>query len=205
MKAKNPTRGQMTKAKALNLLVQLAPHHIAANARPGPRCILATRVGLKALAMLDIKALPMSVHTIVHNHTMIQFLRQVDRDKLVPTAADWAQLKADGGWTVDMGDIDAPGDGWPGHVVIHVPDQEVLIDLDLQAMHRPLKGIKLPPAAAFPWRRGTTVQEFPGPNGCWVGIREEPLNQGYRHAKDWTINDTDHIAQDIVLAIRRGR
>ena len=194
-----------SKIKIVQRLVDVAPAIIASWAKNGGRCILATKVGIRALQEFNIVARPLSVRTVIHNRIMLDFLAKIDREQLTPTKADWQKLKDEGGWTVDVGDRTAPGPGWAGHVVVHVPDLQVIVDLDLQALHRPHKDIHLAPAAVFQWPTGSTVREYVSQRGFSIGIKEEPFNQDFRDAKDWTRTEDDHIGLEIARAIRKAK
>lgn len=193
----------MTETKILARLMQLAPAIIEVNARTRNRCIMATRIGIDTLRALGITALPLSVQTTVAN---VAYQRFVDSlGGRVPTKEDVDIVKATGAWVVDGGDPTAPGEGWSGHLVLHVPKHQGLIDLDFQQFHRPHKDIRVNPAELFAWPTGSTNRLYTLRNGVQVQIRENPINHGFADAKDWDSTRSADITQQLVQAIRKGK
>lgn len=192
----------MTETKILKRLAAFGPPIIDRGSKPtGGHCVLATRVGIMALRHFGIQAQPLPVRLVIHNAVVVALLERVRE----PSADDWAAAKAAGGWTVDVGHPEAPGDGWTGHLVVHVPTHQLLMDLDLGQYARPTKQIKVCSGQVFSWPHGTEIREWPLPGGGILAIKEEPFNQTYLTARDWNVYDDDPLVQDVVRAMRKGR
>ena len=202
----------MTPTKILRRLATLGPIIIDRHAKPGGRCVMATRCCIVTLAQFGIDASPLSVRIVIHNQAMAAFLN--DLGDRVPTTADWEGVREAGGHTLDAGDLSVPlpnvvhrpgGRDWNGHLMAAVPRFSSLVDLDLQQFCRPAKQIRLPPGASFTWEPGTTKHTYPLPGGGIIGIQAQPFNDGWQDAGDWKINADEPVIQELLRAVRKGK
>lgn len=183
----------MTRSKVIARMAAVAPAILDAWSKPNTgmgRCVLSTAVGLKVLAELGIAAEPLAVRVAVWNRAWASLPH--------PNATP-EQRDAVGAWSVEVG-APVAGPGWNGHLIIRAGD--VAIDLNSGAMHRPLRGLPVPPSLVFPWRPlGVQGSD----HGTGVSFLYEPIDdQTFQTAKDW---NADHapVVRAIVRAIRKPR
>lgn len=196
----------MTRLKVLKRLVRFAQPVLQRERLEHARCILATAVGVDALAAFGIPARPLSVDVWVVNQPWLDWR---DRDPEGPQPAD--------AWLL-AGGVGQPKDAptapplvprslkpWDGHLVVEVPSMKVLLDLDLRAMARPTKGITLPDAAAFDWD-GVNDQTYRIPTGGAIRYAAQRDDRSWEQANDWKRQDWRKtlFVDPLVRAIRKG-
>ena len=158
-------------------LVQEAPAIIARHVTVRNRCVFATGVGIQALRYFGVHGEPYLVNAGAMNR-------------------QWAEWEVGGrdGDPVKLGasavvvSDEAQGPGLSGHLVIHVPTWEALVDLDLQQFRREHKGILTPDAAAFEFKQGRGVYQYALPEGGVLLFRTADQGlwtQQARTAPDW--------------------
>lgn len=200
----------MTTTKLLARLAAVAPAIIAANAKPGARCVFATRIGVDVLAAFGKSATPIPVLVDVANRAYFAWATAGG-----PGGPD--EFRRRGCWVLsnDYPPADVPIAGqpseavpipvasqWRGHLVFVVGG--TLVDLDAQQFARPRHGMTPPPAIVAPWDGGVAGIEFP-----WGGVRyrpwpaDRPLTD-YRTAGDWTGGPWVDIVAAVVRAIGRA-
>jgi hypothetical protein len=197
----------MTPSKILARLVEYGPRVIRDNAKPGPRCVLATRVGLDVLARFGLDAAPLPLQVDVCNVAFAQW--EIDG-----APGGEPEFLARGCWLVSNNPAPFAGrlvseaardlderERWPGHLVVLVRGQ--LLDLDLQQTARPRHHILPPDALAVRWDGHVAGANFP-----WGCVRYCPWPTSYplpeyTHSGDWR-KPIDHIVAPIVRAIRKG-
>ena len=196
----------MTAGKAIDRLVVFAPAIIAANAKPGGRCVLATAIGIDVLERFDVAAVPVSVRLRLANGA---YLAHAERGmSAVGNVANGGHLIDTGSDADPLTGTTTSDRGWHGHLVMALPGVS-LIDLDLQQLHRPQYGIVLPLAARFEWL-GLRVdraagREFPI-NGNRIRYDVRPNDQSWADAKDWIgVSRRRHIVDAIERCIRKGK
>lgn len=146
-------------------------------------CILATKAGVDALRYFGVRAAPLPVQLEVLNPVFAAHIE---------AGGDPGALTVDSGaWVVAI-DPDTPTnrEGWNGHLVLHLPDTNELVDLTLDQTRRRHKQIEVNPA-----RCALPSGFFDGEplifmmNGCRVGYRyRADLRGTWQHSPDWRIN-----------------
>lgn len=171
-----------TDAQIASLLAVVAPAPIAeAFAETPARCIVATAIGLEALRFFGVKAEPFPVGLTIYNAALVQHLDGGG----VPGA------RIEGGHVLTTFDNQrqriitrAGRPYWRGHLVIHLPAARALVDLDLQQLRRPEKGISVPDAAVFNYAEHSIQSQGFRVNGCM--LRYMPSDdQSWRTSSDW--------------------
>lgn len=128
----------MNRDEIIDTLVAVAAPILAREYRPDC-CVAATRHGDEVLRYFGVPAVPLKVQAIVGNATW--------RDWML-TRPTPGEPMPDPAWSVGV-DLESKEDGrYAGHLVLLADD--LLIDLSLGQMARPVRGISLPPAAVFP-------------------------------------------------------
>jgi hypothetical protein len=151
------------------------------------RCVLATAVGVAVLREFRVEARPLSVCVDVWNAAFAEWVNAG-----YPGGEDG--YRTSGAWWLrtaeERQDIDdarrlrpAPRKPWNGHLVVEVPQYQLILDLDAQQLGRPERNMPMPPAAAFAWRGSAGEYTLPGP--VYVRYEEWPDNVGWMAAKDW--------------------
>jgi Fe-S-cluster containining protein len=199
------TDAGLTASTIVARLVRYAPAAIAQHAKPQPRCVLATRIGLDTLRRFGLTAAPRLVVVDVINAAYLQWLRDG------AAGGDDEQL-ARGAWILTNDPIKRGGalpahgppvsSPWAGHLAIAVAGQ--LVDLDAQQFARPARGIATPPAIALPWDGVAAAHELP--DGGAIAYRPWPAGypiDDWRHAPDWTADVRD-VAEQLARAILEG-
>jgi len=179
----------MTDSKILNRLIDFAPVIIHQHAAVRARCIAATAVGLDVLHVFGIMADPFPVLVELHNAAFVAARRR---------GADVVTAVARGGHIL-VTSPESTADGWPGHLMIHVPRHQTLIDLDFQQFRRPHEHIKADAAEVLHWPTGTTSRTFQDPTGAQL-IVEATTDHTYRAARDWY--DVDRRAPIVTAVVR---
>jgi len=158
-------------------LVTEAPAIIARAVTTRNRCVFATGVGIQVLRYFGVDGVPYLVNAGAMNQEW----------------ADWERAGREGdpvalgAYAVVVSD-EAQGPGLSGHLVIHVPAWETLLDLDLQQFRREHKGIRPPDAAAFEFRMGRGVYQYSLPDGGVLLFRpadQDLWARSARTAPDW--------------------
>jgi hypothetical protein len=185
----------VTDSKVLNRLMDFAPRIIAAYSSAPTRCIGATAVGCEVLQHFGIVAAPFPVLVEVVNAAWVAAQRR---------GADPVTAIARGGHVLLI-NPDPGAAGWSGHLMIHVPSQHTLIDLDFQQFGRPHERIDAAPAEVFAWPSGTTTRTFQDATGARITI-QATTDDTYTRARDWY--DVDRRAPmraAIIRAITKNR
>ncbi len=109
-------------------------------------CVAAARIVLDVCAYFGVAARPAPVWLTVVNADYLKLMEAgedaftaavVESDALGPQAA-----KTPGGpWRVDIGHPETPGGLVMGHVAVHIPATDLLIDLSIGQVERPHKEI----------------------------------------------------------------
>lgn len=113
-------------------------------------CIGSTRIGLDVLAYFGIKAIPLPVSLVILNAEAAQILIETESMEELAKAVAIPTAQQEGGpWTIGVG---APGQSrgtpaepgkWPGHLVIGIPAHHLVVDLSLDQVSRPHKGLDM--------------------------------------------------------------
>jgi hypothetical protein len=197
----------MIPSKILARLVHYAPSALRLRAKPGPRCVLATRIGIDVLARFGLAAAPLQVIVEVANAAYVEWVTDG-----APGGDD--QQRARGVWLVSNDPVkrrrhgELPRQGplvtapWDGHLAIDTCGH--LVDLDAQQFARPTRGICPPPALALPWDGHATGCDLP--QGGALFYQPWPIDfpiEDYRDAPDWRCDIRD-IVDALTRAIRKG-
>jgi hypothetical protein len=195
----------VTTRKLLARLAAVGPPIIAQHAKPGARCVLATRVGCDVLAVFGRAAEPVPVLIDIANAAWFAWVAAGQ-----PGGAEG--FHARGCWLVSTDDPGIPGlpaqvppvaSPWPGHLVVSAAGW--LLDLDAQQLARPKHGIVPPPALLLPWDGQHAAHAFP-----WGGVRyrrwpaDRPLDD-YRTSGDWRRGPWPELTGPIVRAVSDSR
>jgi hypothetical protein len=199
-----------TTKNVLDALAQYAPEEIRRICAPGPSCILATKVGVLALAEFRVVAQPFPVVFSAFNQAWRDWAdadfvggaeEQLRRGAhLLTNTPDWK-----GGALPSLNP--AARAPWDGHLVLRVSNGalEYLVDLDLSQCARPTKGIHLPPAVVAPISAANTVEGVCTLKGTTSYLAYQPLvapyADEYRTAKDWVREGGPYLP--VVAAITR--
>lgn len=163
----------------IGALVALGPGLMDNALGPGHhRCVLSTYLGEAVLKQFGIRTERWPCEIVV---------RGVSTFVAVATAK-----KPEGALEV------GPGDGYAGHLVVLLPDDKLMLDLDLGQFHHPLQGIVVPKAAAFEWREPGVITYHLGPTQIEYGPHPEP--EAYRR-NDWSPETLKRIFAPLVNRI----
>jgi len=202
----------MRPSKVIRRLVELAPPTIAPFMRCHGYCVAATRLGIDTLARFDIAAEPLPVTVRAINPAGVRWF-----DEGCPGGAD--EYHRRGGYMVSndpAGGVFLPptrpviGPTWDGHLVVHVPTCDVMLDLDARQLARPERGLEVPSALCLPWDESAGHCELHLPTGTVVTYytRRDPLtgrlDNAFVNAKDWR-RDVTELVDRLERAVRRGR
>ena len=188
----------MTSGKVIERLAQFAPPVIAAYATERARCVMATAVGVDVLHAFGVDAAPYPVRVELRNGAFEAARRR---------GADPVTAIARGGHLLVTDDrpLDPASKFWAGHLMIHLPAQACLLDLDFQQFARPQYGIAAHEAECFAWPSGTNGREFAGPHGARIVI-EATGDRGFEIGGDWADPSRRAPLVDAVTrAIRKNR
>jgi hypothetical protein len=193
----------MTPTKVVNRLMEFGPVVIRANARQGNHCVLATRIGIDVLQEFGIHAEPAAVRLTIVNATMRAYLNARPEPTATLTADEVQAIHATGAWALDVGDGRAVGDGWNGHLMIHLPKAQQLLDLNFSQFNRHDKDIRVSDAALFPWPTGRT-KGYWTKGGLGISVHLQPENTGYMTGPDWNSARVRDIVVPLKKIIRDG-
>lgn len=171
-------------------------------------CIPSTRIGIDVLAYFGIHAEPLPLFVLVINQDGVEMLNEGDKtlDDVGREALKRQASDPGGPWTIGLGAPlearsgagAAPGK-WAGHLVIAVPERRTLIDLSVDQINRPLKGIMFKDPLVIeldessdPWWTGE-VGHYPvlitDDEGHQIGMVLDRANcpdpDGYKATKNW--------------------
>jgi hypothetical protein len=199
---------EVQRLRILEALVDVAPPLIDRITKPGPHCVLSTRVGQLALAVFGVAAKPFPVELSIFNDAWRQWGdegyvggadEQVRRGAyLLTNTPNWQ-----GGELPSLNPASGPRP-WDGHLVLRV--ENWLIDLDLGQMARPTKGMHLPSAIVAPLDADAVDGSFTEQTtGTTTHVAYKPLvapyAEDYRRSKDWTRDTVEYT--DVVIEIAR--
>jgi hypothetical protein len=188
---------ELKPGKVIDRLVTFGPAIIAEDPAVVclSRCVLATAIGGDILDAFGIAWAPVPVHVTIANAA---YLAAIDR------GADPAVAIARGGHVMTTRNAPEGPVNWAGHLILGVPAQGVIVDLDLRQFTRPERTIDLPAAGLFPWPAGARFREFTSPEG--IVLRYECTNdRRFEAAPDWTRRARRaRLVAAICRAIRSG-
>lgn len=176
----------------IDALVKLAPAVIALHAKPGGRCILATRVGCEVLRYFEVPHAPLAVNVKLMNAAMLEWVKAGQ-----PGGVEIA--KACGAHMIEIHES-VPGPGWSGHCVIEVPGG--IVDLDLQQFQRPAKQIDVPNASSFATGPEPWLYEINGSHLLYIPRRGD---LSFMDSPDWRrAGPQSPQAGMLIRAIKKG-
>jgi hypothetical protein len=156
-------------------------------------CILMTAIGCEVLARFNIRAAPFSVHVLACNAAYLHW-EELGRPGLPPPDACWVDTRT------LAPSSDRIQDGFAGHLLVHLPDYDCLLDLDLRQFARPAHQLRLPGAAIFEWPKGLTFKSQPFAGGAEVWISATP--ELTPKVGPELLDVAAHFASEIVSKIR---
>jgi hypothetical protein len=197
----------VTTSKVIKRLVQLAPDVFRAYPLRTNRCIYSTAAGIAALGQLGVEARPLSVVYDIVNQSWVQWTTDGHPGGPAEAMRRGCKIVSCGyppgavGSPVHLTD---PGTGWHGHLVIEVPDLQLLIDLNFEQFSRPAHQLVLPGAVVLN-TQGRDVMAFDVPVGGLLRVEAKRADHSYEDAKDWQLRAarTD-IVHSLVQAVRKG-
>lgn len=155
-------------------------------------CILGSRAMLEVLAWMNLPARAVVVNVLAGNaeaHSLME------RD--VP-----ALLWPDSAWTVGV-NVQHPPQGpnsYPGHVVVLVEHERLLLDATSAQFQRPQRGMgAIPSALMLPLNEGFTEYVDDAEGSFVAYVRPDRTHELPRHARDWTTNYRDVAGRAIRL------
>ena len=192
------------KEKVIQALLETARPHLREEFERAS-CIASTRIGIDVLEYFGIKAEPVSLFLIILNDEAMKMLTEEEKTMQdVKEATEKRGLGEPGGpWTMGIGADVENGDGWAGHLMIGLPEDQVLLDLSIDQASRPHKNLVLEQPAAFgvtdeKWWRGEeryTVmkgEDDEGHETMLILDREAPDPDGYRRSRNWRRTSSKH-------------
>lgn len=196
----------MTPTKIIERLVHWQPRLFDQLPLVPERCVMATRVGIDVLARFGIAAEPRPVIAGIWNEGYERFrVAREGMPELAPPPDAWSVWA---GLPPEVGDRPLGPKRWHGHLVVWVPAKGWIIDLDVQAFHRPAKGLVIPDGGLIvPWPRGESIM---GRVRCKDGhvlyaqYRRNDANQQFLGAPDWRSESFTNWVDAIERAIRKG-
>lgn len=174
--------------KIYDSLMAVAPAILDKYFKP-TRCIVATRLGIEALAYFGIPASPLPCRVDIFNPEYCK-LRAAG-------VADPNELLAGGAYMVSI-DAGNHRGGYGGHLMIELPDG--VMDLNFGQFSRPLKNMTLPEVMGFAelGADGPSCYEL---NGCTIVIRRVS-DAVFKTAPDWT-QPYKRVTGEIIRAMKR--
>lgn len=185
-------------------------------------CIASVAIWIATLKNLCVKAEPVCVKVAAINAPLVEWLKA--HHTLPKDEAGRAALKATGAASVEVGfhvataeEAGNSGRGWNGHLVVGIRPREgrgsgFLVDLSIDAAHRPEKGIHLQnpvvvpvPARVWPFALcGQTVMRSPLPAGGQIEYVVVPGDASYGAAPDWAERKTRWraLASELAASVR---
>jgi len=172
-------------------------------------CVAAARIFIDVAGYFGLAARPAPVWLTVVNAEYLKLMEAgedaftaavLDLDALSPQAAK----KPGGPWRVDIGHPETPGDLVIGHVVVHLPATDLLIDLSIDQAARPHKNIVDLPMIFF----GDPVSDvgYSLPDGGGMLYRAVPEHR-YLQSPNWKRRGAEdtarHFKQVTGASIRR--
>lgn len=200
MPTDNKPEPRVRPGKALRRVVEEAPRVFARMPLTRSRCVFATAVGVEALRELGVAAEPASVRTVLFNAAMRAWLEEGS-----PGGEEEAIRR--GGYVLeteknDADPIDWTAGRWRGHLVVRAAGH--LVDLDLQQMNRPQRGIRVPDAAAFAWPEGSERRSYELPGGLLLGYELLPADRSFELVGDWRL-DKPEKREAVAALVRAAR
>jgi hypothetical protein len=189
--------------KAIRRVADVLPDALAPFVRSHGRCVAATNVGIRVLARLGVAAGPLTVDVQAFNAAMVQWVLDGEpggRPEFERRGCYFLTSKATPGAPVRAPTRPVVGTQWHGHLVVVVPAQRVIVDLDARALARPEFDLHVPPALVVPW--DGTCAELRCDNGARLlyTARLDPLtgrpDRAFEEAPDWR-TPLDDVAQRI--------
>lgn len=187
----------MTTRNLLDALADAAPPVIDRISRPGPRCVLASRVGQLVLAHFGKVAEPFPVELTLFNDAWRQWAdedfaggaqageQERRRAHILTNTPHWRGQSL-------PSELPPTRGPWDGHLVLKV--EGFLVDLDLGQMARPHKQIRVPRAVVAPLSPANSVEGTFTDRGVRTHVLYRPLDapyaDEYRTAKDWVKTST---------------
>lgn len=188
-------------------------------------CVESTRIGIRALAAFGISAVPVPVEAFVYNPAAwvlwragtpaAEILRLTHEIAVGPTQP----------WVFGLGvaeehrggQLPKPG-WWAGHLVIGIRRANLVVDLSLDQVDRPVRSmVGLKPVTVGVGRgwwanpdAGVALEQKTSAGTVGVLYRPAPGNLGYRVAAGWTVPTPAHrramatVVNHVVAAVREN-
>jgi hypothetical protein len=148
-------------------------------------CVASARVLIDCLTYFGIKAEPYPVTAFIINGVGREMIEAGDSlEEVYQIAMEHTVEDPEGPWTVGLGHDDGDPEG-AGHVVVYLPEKDAFMDISLDQINRPHKGIDFPPMVmsgrpdetlSFVDDNGAAIIYYPDPPGRfqkspnWRGI-----------------------------------
>jgi hypothetical protein len=169
-------------------------------------CILSTRIAIDVLDHFGIDAEPLVVRATVSNAVFARLCVEHGELPDGPLMDRWEQEH--GAWVLGLGVPAPPGTvplprGWPGHLVA-VVQRRLLLDLSLDQVNRPERGIGLGPLI-LPCRPDFLAGRQPFatlPGGCLVLYDAFPDDRSWHNSPDRAKGRWDRLTGAVIRKVR---
>lgn len=200
----------MTRLKTIQRLAKLQPAVFDRKKLAPSRCILATAVGVEVLGRFGVQARPLSVKLDLVNAAWVRWVQAGKPGGQAAALKMGAWALAAGyppeAWGVQPNAVAKPErGGWDGHLVVEVPGNQCLIDLDMQQLNRPDKGIIMPDAAVLHLVE-PDVGTYTTPDGGMLRVEAKREDLTFQAARDWwDRGNRADLVDEVERAVRKGR
>jgi len=143
-------------------------------------CILMTAIGCDVLRTLGLTADPYPVSILGQNASYRAWAGSDRSASKPPDAYAFGDKGAYEAVHRPNGPSDVPDGELRGHLMIHLPVDELLVDLDLRQFSRPEQGFTLPATMWWPWPTGKSSAIWEFPEGGSLSIRYTPEDYSSR-------------------------
>ncbi|MBA3752748.1 MAG: hypothetical protein H0X01_01070 [Nitrospira sp.] len=147
-------------------------------------------------------AYPLTVHVKILNPNLTKLASSVKS----PSEAQMKRWGAQqGSFMVSLGEVMSEPDGWPGHLVVIVPDavegRTIMLDLTIMQADQPQYGIRLRPIALKLDREILATKTFGVvQNGCQIMYKAFPDDLTYQEKLAWQRSDLHDLVATRILS-----
>lgn len=187
--------------RMLERLVELAPAAIAEKWDVRQACIASTAIGVKVCRYFGLDAKPLPTRAVAANAEWAAWM--ADGQPIMEPD----ELLATGAWSVEI-DVwtDEPG-RYAGHLVVGLPGERLLLDLNCGQFSRPKKNIVVPDAGVFAtddafWTDDDVAAQYAMENDGLLAY-QRIRNDSFRRSPDWRkAGRTDPVAGALIRQLR---
>jgi hypothetical protein len=164
-------------------------------------CILSTRVATGVLRDFGIEASPLTVHVTVGDASFARLME--DQVPPADTEAFRRLCEERGARSINLGDGQTAGKGWPHHLVAIV-EGRFLFDWSIDQAKLHMTGTELEPVIIscdgdfLSGRCG--LRHVTKPGGCYLNYRALPIETSYQTSRAWT--DIEGLVECMTKRVR---